>query len=78
MLRLLLLSAILFAAGCCSSAGVLPAPPLPVGRPQDRTQALRAGLSEDPISDETLDLLLLDRAEWRAWALALKEAGKWR
>jgi hypothetical protein len=32
----------------------------------------------DPNLDRAVDLLLLDRAEWRAWALSLKRAGHFR
>lgn len=84
----------LMLAGCCSSELAVTEPdrpPLPVGRPVERTEDLarRAALWRDsvdlglagqvvtlPAAD--LDLLLQDRAEWRAWALALERAGRWR
>lgn len=57
-----------------------------MGRPKDQTTELLAG--EEAAVDQPdgtvivpgwyLELLLAERREWRAWALALERAGRWR
>lgn len=71
----LCLMAILVSVGCCSSATPVP------GKPQDRTEILRTTLKSWEMLDDAwivpfkdMDLLLLDRRQWKTWALAQEKA----
>jgi len=92
VLLLLLACLPLSATGCCSEElpTVLPAPPIPAGRPDPSLDASLLkrqaefwaydspilGMVVVPIDD--LTLLLELKEGWRAWALALVAGGRWR
>lgn len=67
--------AILVSVGCCSSATPVP------GKPKDRTEILKENLTTWEMLDDAwivpfkdMDLLLLDRRQWKTWALAQEKA----
>ena len=76
-LVVLLVSLTGLSAGCCSSEP-LTSPHLPPGKPIDRTKELRERLSDQDVAADDIDLILLDRLEWKSWALALEKAGRWQ
>ena len=81
----MILTLTLLVSGCCSPTS-LTAPPLPPGKPKKVTaekiahELLRhhaPGAQEVTIPTPLLIRIFAHLDEWRAWALALEEAGRW-
>lgn len=89
-LTLLVLLTLASAPGCCSEPlapqpVLAPGPVLPVGEPPDRSPQIQEALDRATVDEagwtlphETVELILSDRLEWKAWAEALKASGRWR
>jgi len=72
-------------AGCCSQPVLPPKRPLPAGRPAEIVKELqkRERTWQDQgdkvlIPSSDLELILIDRMRWQAYAYALERAGGWQ
>ena len=74
----MILTLTLLASGCCSPTART-VPHLPPGKPSQATaQKIAEELQRDGLTPSVFRRVLMHMDEWRAWALALEAAGRWK